>query len=452
MISKSSSRTTKSLEGLHVIACAISDLRPWKRNARTHSRKQIEQIAASIREFGFTNPVLVDESGNLIAGHGRVEAARILGMSEVPVIRIEHLTSEQKRAYVIADNRLALNAGWDAEILQIEFAELADIDLDFDMEITGFATAEIDLLIDGPPASAKQDPADVAPEATSGPAVTRAGDLWHLGSHRLLCADARDPGAFQALMGDERARVVFSDPPYNVKIDGHVCGAGLIKHREFAMASGEMTRTQFVSFLSEIFRNLAEVSLDGSIHYHCIDWRHLGEMVEAGESVYAELKNLCIWVKDNGGMGSFYRSQHELIFVWKLGTAGHINTIELGKHGRYRTNVWNYPGVNTLRAGRMNELAMHPTVKPVSMISDALKDSSRSGDVVLDCFGGSGSTLIAAEKTRRKARLVEIDPHYCDVIVRRWQDFTRNAGVLAPTGQTWAEIRIERLESRGDES
>ena len=432
------------LHDLQVEPRALAALKAYPRNARTHSKRQIHQIAASIEEFGFTNPVLIDGDGQIIAGHGRVAAAKILGLAEVPTIRIEHLSPEQKRAYIIADNRIAERADWDGEILRLELGELAALDLSFDLEITGFATAEIDLLIDGP-SKPKPDPADFAPEMAAGAAVTRSGDLWRMGDHLLLCGDALDPSSYERLMGEERARLVFSDPPYNVPITGHVCGSGSIKHREFAMASGEMSRAEFVAFLTTVLRNLAGVSLDGAIHFQCMDWRHASEILEAGAKAYSELKNICTWVKDNGGMGSFYRSQHELVFVWKVGSAPHVNTIELGRHGRYRTNVWEYAGVNTLKKGRMDELSMHPTVKPVALVQDAIKDASKRGEIVLDAFGGSGTTLIAAEKTRRRARLIEIDPHYCDVIVRRWQALTREGAVHADTGESFSHRERERL-------
>ncbi|MFL5109872.1 MAG: site-specific DNA-methyltransferase, partial [Microvirga sp.] len=380
---------------LAVIERPIASLKPYARNARTHSKKQIHQTAGSIDEFGFTSPVIIDHTDTILAGHGRVEAARSLGWSNVPTIRIEHLSPDQIRAYILADNRIAQSAGWDPEILKKEFEHLCSIETCFDIEVTGFATAEIDLIIDGESKKAKDDPADRLPEeGDNEPTVTRRGDLWLLGDHKLLCGDTRDPASFVRLMGKEKARLVFSDPPYNVQIDGHVCGLGSVKHEEFACASGEMSEEEFVAFLAAAFRNQAEVSLDGAIHFQCMDWRHIGEMLKAGHSVYSELKNLCVWTKDNGGMGSFYRSQHELVFVWKVGTEPHVNTVELGKHGRYRTNIWSYAGVNTLKKGRMAELAMHPTVKPVAMIMDAIKDCSKRGDIVLDGFGGSGSTLI----------------------------------------------------------
>lgn len=435
------------MSALNIESVPTGRLKPYSRNARTHSDRQIHQIAASIKEFGFTNPVLVDQEDRIIAGHGRVAAAKVLGLTELPVVRIEHLTEAQKRAYVIADNRLAEKAGWDADILKLELGELSALDLSFDLEITGFETAEIDFLIDSNTASVKEDPAEDIPNISGGNPVTRPGDLWLLGDNKLLCADARQPASYKSLMNTEKARVVFSDPPYNVAIDGHVCGLGSIKHREFACASGEMSKEEFTTFLACVFRNLVEVSLDGAIHYQCMDWRHVGEMIAAGESAYSELKNICVWVKDNGGMGSFYRSQHELVFVFKVGEAPHLNTIELGKHGRYRTNVWTYAGINTLKKNRMDELAMHPTVKPVALVSDILKDASRRGEIVLDPFGGSGTTVIAAEKTKRNARLLEIDPLYCDVIVRRWQAFTKREACLAMNGKTFDEVASERAGS-----
>jgi len=422
----------------------IEALKPFGRNARTHSRKQINQIAASIREFGFTNPVLIDDANVIIAGHGRVAAAKILGLDKVPTIPIDHLSEAQKRAYVIADNRLALNAGWDPEILAIEFQHLTDLDLEFELEITGFETAEIDLLVDGPKKNAK-DPADDIPpvEPTT---VSCPGDLWELGPHRLLCGDAREPKNYSQLFASERARLMFADPPYNVPINGHVGGKGSIKHREFAMASGEMTEAQFTSFLRTVFVNAMSISLDGAIHYVCMDWRHLGETLAAGKHIYSELKNLCVWNKDNGGMGSFYRSKHELVFVFKVGTAPHINTIELGQSGRYRTNVWDYAGANTLRPGRLDDLSMHPTVKPVALVVDAIKDCSRRGDIVFDPFAGAGTTVIAAHKSRRIAYAIEIDPAYVDVAIRRWQKLTGEPAIHSSSKRSFSEITIERAK------
>ena len=413
---------------------AIDRLKPWPRNARTHSKKQLRQIADSIDRFGFTNPILIDASNTILAGHGRVEAARLLGLAEVPCVRLEHMSAEEKRAYVLADNKLALNAGWDEEILAEELKELLAVDLDFDIGLTGFTVAEIDSLVDGLEPEEPGDPEEDRLPEDDGEARCRPGDIWQLGPHRLICGSSLDERTVVALMAGEKARMVFTDPPYNVPIDGHVGGSGKVRHREFAMASGEMTKAEFIAFLKTAFENLAASSLDGSIHFICMDWRHMDELMKAGEGVYAELKNLIVWVKDNGGMGTFYRSRHELIFAFKNGTAPHINTFELGQHGRYRTNVWQYRGVNTLKAGRMDELQLHPTVKPVQMIADAIKDCSGRGDIVLDLFGGSGSTLIAAHKTGRRAYLSELDPVYCDRIIRRWEAYAKDDAELIACG------------------
>lgn len=404
---------------------AISDLKPWARNARTHSKKQVLQIADSIEAFGFTNPVLIDERHTILAGHGRVEAARLLGMAEVPCLRLDYMSEDEKRAYVLADNKLALNAGWDDDLLAAELGALMSADLTFDVSLTGFSIPEIDNLLETVAPEEPGDPDDdVVPELA--PARVQPGDVWQLGRHRLVCGDALEPKVVATLMDGEEARMVFSDPPYNVPIDGHVGNSGKIQHREFAMASGEMTHSEFSAFLETAFRNLADHSADGSIHFLCMDWRHMSEMLAAGLGVYDEMKNLIVWAKDNGGMGTFYRSRHELVFVFKKGRAPHINNFELGQHGRYRTNVWEYRGVNSRAGNRMQELALHPTVKPVQMIADAIRDVSGRGDIVLDSFGGSGSTLIAAEKTGRRGYLCELDPIYCDRILARWETFAKD--------------------------
>ncbi len=422
------------------------DLTPWARNARTHSKKQIKQLANSIETFGFTNPILIDKNNSILAGHGRVEAAKQLGLSEVPCIKIEHMTEAQKRAYVLADNKLALNAGWDEDLLAEELSELLSLDLDFDIDITGFSIAEVDNLIDGAVPEEDGDPADdILPDDENVPARCVEGDIWQLGPHRLICGNSLDPEVVTKLMDRHKARMIFTDPPYNVPIDGHVGGSGKIKHREFAMASGEMSKQAFIEFLTKACRNLADFSEDGSIHFICMDWRHVEELTTAGNAVYNELKNLIVWVKDNGGMGTFYRSRHELIFAFKKGAEPHINTFELGQHGRYRTNVWEYRGVNTLKAGRMDELKLHPTVKPVQMISDAIKDVSGRNDIVLDLFAGSGSTMIAAHKTGRRAFLCELDPIYCDTIIARWEVYANDEAIKVgsvtaePSGEEAAE-------------
>ncbi len=412
---------------------AITDLIPWARNARTHSRKQVKQIAQSIERFGFTSPVLVDAKNTILAGHGRVEAARLLGMEQVPVLRISHMSAAEKRAYVIADNKIALNAGWDEELLALELQELLSCEEGLDIELTGFTIAEADFLIEGlAPEEAGNPAEELLPQ--SPPPRCRLGDIWQLGPHRLICGDSLDEQVVAALMDGELAEMVFTDPPYNVPIDGHVGGLGTVHHPDFAMGCGEMSKDEFTNFLQKAFENLAAHSKDGSIHFICMDWRHMEEVLGAGQATYSELKNLITWVKDNGGMGSFYRSRHELIFAFKSGTAPHINSFELGQHGRYRTNVWEYKGANSRKAGRLDELKLHPTVKPVAMIADAIKDVSNRNGIVLDLFGGSGSTLIAADKTGRRARICELDPHYCDVIITRWEAFAKDDAELIASG------------------
>jgi DNA modification methylase len=422
----------------------VREMQPYPNNARTHSRKQVRQIANSIKRFGFNNPVLIDDKGQVIAGHGRIEAAKLLGLHAVPTVRLSHLSEVDKRAYILADNKLAAKAGWDREMLATELQGL--LELNFDIELTGFEMPEVDVVLDEAQ-EAKDSPAgpeDAAPEYGAGLTVTRTGDLWVLGQHRLLCGDAREQSSYETLLEGTAAEFVFTDPPYNVKIDGHVCGLGRIRHQNFAMGCGEMSEAQFTSFLESVFRFMALSTVDGSIHQICMDWRHMSEMLAAGRKIYGELKNLCVWNKSNAGMGSFYRSKHELVFVWKNGTSAHINNFELGQHGRTRTNVWDYPGISAMRAGRLEELAMHPTVKPVALVADAIKDCSRRGGLVLDPFGGSGTVLIAAERTGRKARALEIDPHYVDVAVRRWQAYTGKSAVLSATGETFELVEEQR--------
>jgi len=433
------------MAALSVVYFEPKDLKPYPRNARRHSSKQIRQIADSIRTFGFTNPILIDAHNMILAGHGRVEAAKILNMATVPCVRIETVTPDQRRAYVLADNKLALNAGWDQEILAIELQGL--VDLGYDMTVTGFSLAEADFILDAARDGATDTPAgpeDVIPRVTED-TVTRMGDLWRLGRHQLICGDARNVDDYDRLLAGETVDLIFTDPPYNVPIDGHVCGSGRIRHREFAMGVGEMSSSSFTAFLTETLGAAAKRCRDGAIAFVCMDWRHMSELLAAGRATFSELKNLCVWNKTNGGMGSFYRSKHELVFVFKVGTAPHVNSFGLGDTGRYRTNVWDYPGISSMGTGRMDELSMHPTVKPAALVADAIRDCSRRGDIVLDRFGGSGTTLIAAETCGRAARLIEYDPAYCDTIVLRWERMTGKPAILSSTDKFFEDVAAARL-------
>ena len=413
-------------EQLHVRYRPIDSMTMNTRNPRVHSKAQIRQLAKSIAQFGFNVPILIDANRQVVAGHGRLLACQSLGLTEVPTIELNHLTREQVTAFLIADNKLSENAEWSDVLLAEHFLELSALDLDFELDITGFSMCEIDLLIEGVQ-DARADDADVMPSAVDGPAITQPGDLWLLGKHRLLCGNALNGDDYALLMNRKRAAIIVTDPPWNLKIAGHVGGLGAIHHREFAMASGEMNSAEFTAFLSRVMTHLAAHSTDGSIHYLFIDWRHMHEMISAGEASYSRLLNLCVWSKGTGGMGSLYRSEHELVFAWKSGEAPHQNHVELGKHGRYRTNVWRCAGMNSF-AGRStdegNLLASHPTVKPVQLIIDALLDTSSRNDIVLDPFLGSGTTLIAADRVGRICYGMELDPLYVDGAIRRWQRWT----------------------------
>jgi DNA modification methylase len=422
-------------------------LRPYARNARTHSERQVALIAQSIVTFGFTNPIIADEKGTIIAGHGRWEAARLLGLTSVPVLRSWHMTAEKVTAYRIADNRLAELSGWDMDLLKVDLEELSGLELDFSIEIIGFEHAEIDLILDAPAkveGDGPSDPLDAdIPEPPDKP-VSKMGDLWVMGEHRLLVGSSLEPESLKNLMAGAKATMVFQDAPYNTRIKGHVSGLGKVKHREFAMASGEMTKAEFQEFNARNLRAITPHLVDGAILAMCMDWRgslplQLA-MVEAG----LELINLAVWVKSNGGMGSLLRSQHELVFLAKHGRASHINNVQLGKFKRYRTNVWKYPGVNTFGRGRMEQLSAHATPKPVPLVADAIRDVSHRGQIVLDTFIGSGTTILAAERTGRTAYGIDIDPGYVDVAVARWQGMTSLEARLESTGQSFAEIKDDR--------
>jgi DNA modification methylase len=419
------------------------------KNTRTHSKKQIRQIAASIRKLGFATPILIDEHNVLIAGQGRWEASLLAGMTSIPAIVIDGLSEAKKRALMLADNRIAQSAGWDRERLAIELAALPELLIEdgLDISVTGFEPAEIDI----PHADyedAANDPADeIDASCLNGPSVTQTGDLWHLGQNRLRCGDARKNDDLVRLLGQNRAHMAFLDPPYNVKVSS-IVGRGAKKHREFAMGSGEMTREAFLVFLKESLGAAATVSVDGAVHFVCMDWRHVEELMAAGRSIYGATLNLIAWVKTNAGQGSFYRSQHELIGAFRVGASPHLNTVELGRHGRNRSNVWHYAGANTFRAGRLDDLRAHPTVKPVAMIADAIKDCTRRNQIVLDSFCGSGATVLAAERVGRCGYGLEIDPAYVDLAIRRWQSFTGRDAVHGVSGLTFEEIGDQRIADK----
>jgi DNA modification methylase len=426
---------------------AVAELILDSRNPRQHSQRQVNQLADSIREFGFVMPVVTDGRGQVVIGHGRVLAAKKLKMPRIPVVEIRHLSPAQLKALRIADNKLAQNAHWDERLLGESLLELKELDRDFDLSITGFSLPEIDLAIQKLSEAAVEDNDDAS--SVTGVPVCHVGDVWRLGGHHVHCGDATSEAAFARLMTDDRADVVFIDPPYNVRIDGHVSGNGKVRHREFAQGSGELSREEFIRFLAGSCALLKNYSKDGAIHFVCMDWKHLDELLEAGREVYEKLKNIVAWVKSTAGMGSLYRSQHELICVFKSGTGRHVNNIELGKNGRNRTNVWQYDSAGTQARKGNNVLELHPTVKPVQLVMDALLDCSNRGGIVLDCFLGSGTTLLAAERTGRICRGIELDPLYVDTAIRRWQNLTGQDAVRVSDGKLFRDIEAEK--EQGDE-
>ncbi len=427
---------------LRIEQSPIAELRAAGRKARHHDKRQIAAIMASITQFGFVSPVLIDAAGRILAGNARVEAAKALDMTTVPAVVIDHLTPAEQRAFVLADNRLAELGSWNKEALELELEELSLLDLDFSLELTGFSLPEIEAIRFGVGGA---DPGDDDVPDLQTEAVSRLGDVWRLGQHRLLVGDATSPEALERLLAGDQVRVAFTDPPYNVVIHGNASPSGA--HGEFVQGSGEMTDAEFTDFLTKSMQRLDEALVDGGLAYVCMDWRHMEHVLVAARTAGLTLLNLCVWDKGSGGMGSFYRSQHELVFVLKKGQAASINTIQLGKNGRNRPNVWSYEGVTGFGADKARERAMHPTVKPVTLVKDALLDSSKKGDLVLDLFGGSGSTLIAAEKAGRRCRMLELDPKYADVIIRRWEAMSGQEAVHETLGLTFRAVSFGRPEA-----
>ena len=415
---------------------SIDSLIEYARNPRKNDAV-VDKMVACIKEFGFRIPIVAKSDGSVVDGHLRLKAAKKLGLKEVPVVIADDLSEAQIKAFRLVANQSANWAEWDEELLRLELEELQDAN--FDLNLTGFDLSEIDRLLQQDNEIDESNVEEFSVDEGS-PAISKVGDLWLLGEHRLLCGDATKLDDVQKLMGGRVADMVFTDPPYNVKIDS-IVNRGKTHHNEFAMASGEMSEQEFIDFLSTVFCNMASVSKNGSIHYVCMDWKHVYEIIVAGRNSYTEFKQLCVWNKGSGGMGTFYRSQHELIFVFKNGTAKHTNNFELGENCRYRTNVWNYAGMNSFSATDRNELLkMHPTVKPLKLVSDAILDCSNYGETILDLFGGSGTTLIASEETNRKCCMMELDPQYVDTIIRRWQKHTGKQAVHAKTGVAFDKL------------
>ncbi|MBB4260175.1 DNA methyltransferase [Bradyrhizobium sp. CIR3A] len=423
----------------------IGELKQLGHETRRHPKGQIKKLTASLQEFGFVVPVIADRDCRIVAGAALVRAAHQLGLEEVPAVQLSDLTDAQLRSLRLALNRLTEDSNWDDQTLRLELVELSQLDPELDLQITGFAMGQIDCLLATPDGDE-----DELPPLVALPQVTQLGDLWNLGEHRIVCADATDDETYQRLLQGELANMVFADPPYNVPIGGHVSGRGKVTHPEFAMASGELSAAEFETFLTKALAHLAAFTLPGSLHFLCMDWRGMGSLLAAAEPIYSELINLCIWNKANAGMGSLYRSKHELVFVFKNGHAPHINNIRLGKHGRSRANVWDYASQNTWANSTKSKLSLHPTVKPVALIADAIRDCSNEHDIILDPFGGAGTTVIAAERTRRRARLSEIDPSYVDITIRRWQHVTGRSAIHAATGATFEQRDRTARKTRHD--
>lgn len=424
---------------------ALGSLRPAARRLRRHSRGKRRTLMRSMQKIGLISPVIVNASATIVDGHARVEAARELGWTSIAVVRVEHLTDEDLRLYAIAANKLVEDAQWDPKELRCELEELEAALPTIDLTLSGLSFPEIDTIRGAYAAAELNDLADdLPPPSSAGAAVTVVGDMYRLKRHLLICGNANDPAVLAELMGDERADQLFTDPPYNVPVQGHVSGKGKVRHREFAMASGEMSYAQFVLFLKQTLGLSASHLVDGGLAYVCMDHAHLGELLEAGAEIFTERKAICVWDKGAGGMGSLYRNAHELVAVFKKGTAPHVNNVQLGKHGRNRTTVWRYPGMSQLGKGRAKALSIHPTVKPVALVAEAILDASPRGGIVLDPFAGSGTTLIAAETTGRRARLVELDPLYVDTIITRFEKLTGIPAVHLGTGLSFAELRQER--------
>ena len=430
-------RRNDILPRLQLSYIPIADLRPSARKVRKLDPAHVRQVASSISALGFCVPLLVGGDNEIINGEVSYEAAKQLGLDRLPCVRIGHLSPEEQRVLRLAVNRLAEKGEWDLDALKIEFDEL--IVTDAPIEITGFSPAEIDHLILSDAAEGlEQGPL----EPDSATAVARLGGIFQLGPHRIVCGDATDPSVLARLLeGDASARLVLTDEPYNVKVAGNVTRGD---HREFAMASGEMTDAEFLAFNGAWIATVLPYLCDGGILGTFIDWRGWPTVHSAVGNLGLVPLNLIVWAKTNAGMGSLYRSQHELLPLFKKSSAAHVNNVDLGKRGRWRSNVWTYPGASSLGSDARRGLQDHPTVKPTAMLEDALLDLTNRGDIVIDPFLGSGSTLIAAEATGRVCRGVELDPLYVDVIIRRYEAATGDPGVLVETRETFHALDVRR--------
>jgi DNA methylase len=414
---------------------AVAGCKPLGRESRKHPPRQVRKLAASINRFGFVLPILIDAGGRVVAGWGLVLAARQLGLNEVPAVSLTDLSEADLRVLRLALNRLTEDAAWDSHALRLELSDLLELEPKIDLEVSGFEMGEIDVLLDGHGVDEEDDLPTIETATTP---MTRTGDLWLANDHRVFCGDSLHSESYARVLGTDKVDMMFADPPFNVPVEGHASGLGAVKHPDFVMASGELSSAEFQSFLATSLGHAASRSIDGAIHFVCMDWRHQREIIAAGDQVYSELKNLCVWNKSNAGMGSLYRSKHELIFVFKVGKHAHINNVALGRHGRHRSNVWDYASQNALNGSAKSKLSLHPTVKPVAMIADAIRDCSNRGGLILDPFGGAGTTLIAAERTGRRARVIELNPIFVDVSIERWQRLTGGTAVHAESGQPFA--------------
>ena len=420
----------------------VDEVKPHPHHSRKPNRQQRRKLEASLRKFGENAPIMVDRQGFILGGHARFEALRALGRTHVWVLVLDHLNEAQARGYMLADNKIAELSEWDGRKLASEISGLIEIADDFEIEDTGFDTGEIDLILQGLDASDPDEQDEF--ELRAGQAVTAVGDLWSCGTNRIFCGDARDPSSYQSLMEGQTADAILTDPPFNVRIDGHATGKGALTHREFPFASGEMNEAEFTDFLRRVLVLLREHSRAGALIYCFMDWGHLWELPSAGRAANLSLINMCVWCKTNAGMGSLYRSRHELILVYKNGTASHVNNVQLGRHGRNRSNIWEYPGANSFpRKGQERGLDYHPTVKPLALVADAILDCTKRDDIVLDAFIGAGTSILAAERTGRRCFGIELDPLYIDTTIDRWQRMTGQQAINQH-GQTFDEVAAAR--------